>query len=70
MWAALSRVPWVPLTQAVEHNEIVLAPRLVSQEVEQVGLKRLTPFAGQLGEAVTQLFRDIPNLQGNHACSY
>jgi hypothetical protein len=57
------------LPEAGEHRQVVLAARLVTDDVEQVRLERLPALAGQLTEPVTQFFRNVTNLKGNHACN-
>ncbi len=57
------------MPEPVENRQVVLAARLVADDIEQVRLERLPALTGQLTEPVTQFFGNVTNLKGNHACN-
>lgn len=59
----------VPAPESVEYRKVVLAARLVADDVEQVRLERLPALTGQLAEPVVQFLGNVTNLKGNHACN-
>ena len=61
---AISAMP-----ESVENRQVVLAARLVTDDVEQVRLERLPALTGQLTEPVAQFLGNVTNLKGNHACN-
>ena len=56
-------------SKAAQDCQVVLAARLVADDVEQVRLQRLPALPGELAEPVAEFFGNVADLKCNHACN-